>query len=190
LFLIDGLDPPWLDSVSRANLRNYIAHHDLASLGPRLVTRAERRQYHIHRSFLKPIQDEPGLMRTGGSVAYDVGALLIPGDEFDAYLTPERLDFSSTDTSWGKAWNPTSRFGQLPCSRPTGRSVRWRRRRWSPSISLTTLSRGPKRQRNACSFGMSVDRSFCPRCPSHKDQGGREDVVIRRPIRRRPAGVR
>jgi hypothetical protein len=31
-------------------------------------------------------------MRTGVSAAYDVGADLIPGDEFDAYLTADHLD--------------------------------------------------------------------------------------------------
>jgi len=92
LFLIDGLDAPWLDPVSRAKLRNFIAHHDLASLRPRLVTRAQRCQFRAHPSDLGPIQREPGLMRTGTSAARDVGLDLMPADEFDAYLTRDRLD--------------------------------------------------------------------------------------------------
>jgi excisionase family DNA binding protein len=92
LFLIDGLDAPWLDPVSRAKLRSFIAHHDLALLRPRLVTRAQRHQFRAHPSLLGAIRREPGLMRTGVSAAYDVGADLIPGDEFDAYLTADHLD--------------------------------------------------------------------------------------------------
>jgi excisionase family DNA binding protein len=92
LFLVDGLDAHWLDPVSRAKLRNFIARHDLASLRPRLVTRAQRHQFRAHPSFLGAIRREPGLMRTGVSAAYDVGADLIPGDEFDAYLTADHLD--------------------------------------------------------------------------------------------------
>ena len=92
LFLIDGLDAPWLDPVSRAKLRNFIAHHDLASLRPRLVTRAQRCQFRAHPSDLGLIQREPGLMRTGTSAARDVGLDLMPADEFDAYVTRDRLD--------------------------------------------------------------------------------------------------
>jgi hypothetical protein len=92
LFLLDGLDAPWLDSVSRAKLRNFIAHHELASLRPRLVTRAQRRQFRAHPSDLGSIRREPRLMRTGVSAARDVGLDLMPADEFDAYLTKERLD--------------------------------------------------------------------------------------------------
>ena len=92
MYLIDGLDAPWLDPVSRAKLRNFIAHHDLASLRPRLVTRAQRRQFRAHPSDLGPIQREPGLMRTGTSAARNVGLDLLPADEFDAYLTGDRLD--------------------------------------------------------------------------------------------------
>lgn len=92
LFLIDGLAAPWLDPVSRAKLRSFIAHHDLASLRPRLVTRAQRHQFRAHPSFLGAIRRDPGLMRTGVSAAYDVGADLIPGDEFDAYLAADHLD--------------------------------------------------------------------------------------------------
>ncbi len=92
LFLIDGLDTPWLDPVSRAKLRNFIAHHDLSSVRPRLVTRAQRYQLRAPPSYLGAIRREPGLMRTGVSAAYDVGADLIPGDEFDAYLTADHLD--------------------------------------------------------------------------------------------------
>jgi excisionase family DNA binding protein len=92
LFLIDGLDTPWLDPVSRAKLRHFIAHHDLAPLRPRLVTRAQRRQFRAHPSDLGPIQREPGLMRTGVSAASDIGLDLMSPDEFDAYLTKQRLD--------------------------------------------------------------------------------------------------
>lgn len=92
LFLLDGLDAPWLDPVSRAKLRKFIAHHDLASLRPRLVTRAQRRQFRAHPSDLASIRRESGLMRTGTSAAHDVGLDLLPADEFDAYLTKDRLD--------------------------------------------------------------------------------------------------
>lgn len=92
LFLIDGLDARWLDPVSRAKLRNFIARHDLASLRPRLVTRAQRHQFRAHPSDLGPIQRESGLMRTGTSAARDVGLDLMPADELDAYLTRDRLD--------------------------------------------------------------------------------------------------
>lgn len=92
LFLLDGLDAPWVDPVSRAKLRHFITRHDLASLRPRLVTRAQHRQFRAHPSDLGPIQREPGLMRTGASAARDVGLDLMPADEFDAYLTIERLD--------------------------------------------------------------------------------------------------
>jgi excisionase family DNA binding protein len=92
LFLMDGLDAPWLDAVSRAKLRNFIAHHDLASLRPRLVTRAQRRQFRAHPSDLGSIRREPGLMRTGTSAARDIGLDLLPADEFDAYLAGDRLD--------------------------------------------------------------------------------------------------
>lgn len=92
LFLIDGLDASWLDPVSRAKLRHFIARYDLASLRPRLVTRARRHQFRAHPSDLGPIQREPGLMRTGTSAAGDVGLDLMPADEFDAYLTRDRLD--------------------------------------------------------------------------------------------------
>jgi excisionase family DNA binding protein len=92
LFLLDGLDAPWLDRVSRSKLRNLIARHDLASLRPRLVTRARCRRFRAHPSELGAIRHEPGLMRTGVSAAYEVGAQLIPGEEFDAYLTADHLD--------------------------------------------------------------------------------------------------
>jgi excisionase family DNA binding protein len=91
LFLIDGLDAPWLDPVSRAKLRNFIAHHDLASLRPRLVTRAQRRNFRAHPSDLGAIRQEKGLMRTGVSAASDVGLDLMPAEEFDAYLAEEGL---------------------------------------------------------------------------------------------------
>ena len=92
LFLLDGLDAPWLDPVSRAKLRNFITRHDLASLRPRLVTRAHRRRFRAHPSDLASIRREPGLMRTGISAARDVCLDLMPADEFDAYVTRERLD--------------------------------------------------------------------------------------------------
>jgi hypothetical protein len=49
-------------------------------------------QFRAHPSDLGPIQREPGLMRTGTSAARDVGLDLMPADEFDAYLTTDRLD--------------------------------------------------------------------------------------------------
>jgi len=92
LCLSDGLPVDWVSPSALSRLRSKLRSHGLLALAPRLRARAHRLSFRAHPSALQRIAQEPEVVKSGVSAAFEAGSDIQAAEELEAYVSAARVD--------------------------------------------------------------------------------------------------